>query len=190
MWTSLADVVAAGFLAYVWVILVLRLYGKRTLAKLNAFDFIVTVALGSMLATVMLIRDVTILQGAAAFTLLATLQWFVATPTIRVDWAMKAVRSSPRLLLYRGRMLEEAMKAERIAPSDLRAAARSQGHGKLDELFAIVLETDGTLSVLVEEGKLTGMQDVEGYSAERCSEVSLPVVVRPGTSPRPPVRHP
>lgn len=116
IWISLVEVLAAGFLAYVWVILILRLYGKRTLAKLNAFNFIVTVALGSLLATVMLNRNVTILQGAAAFALLATLQWLVATLTIRMDWAINAVRSSPHLLLHRGRMLEEAMKAERIAP--------------------------------------------------------------------------
>lgn len=127
---------------------------------------VVTVALGSMLATVMLNRDVTILQGAAAFTLLATLQWLVATLTMQLYWAMKAVRSSPRLLLHRGRTLEEGLEAERMAPSDLRTAARNQRHGKLDELFAIVSKMCGSLSVLKDERSDNGMEDVVGYRTD------------------------
>ncbi len=53
-----------GVLAYILIVLVLRLTGKRTLSKWNAFDFIVTVALGSALANVILSRDVSLAQGA------------------------------------------------------------------------------------------------------------------------------
>ena len=162
---SVAEVVAAGVLAYIWVVMVLRVSGKRTLAKLNAFDFIVTVALGSTLASIMLSDDVTFFQGAAAFTTLALLQWVVARVTLRVDWAMKTVRSSPRLLLLRGEMLKDAMREERIAESDIRAVARNKGQGSLKELFAIVFETDGTFSVIKDEGDHSAMKDVVGYDA-------------------------
>ena len=58
--------------------MVLRISGKRTLATLNAFDFVVTVAVGSTVATVLLSFAVALAEGVLALTLLVTLQWVVA----------------------------------------------------------------------------------------------------------------
>ena len=57
-WTSIFRTLIIGVLAYVGLILMLRVSGKRTLSKMNAFDLIVTVALGSTLATVLLTKSV------------------------------------------------------------------------------------------------------------------------------------
>jgi uncharacterized membrane protein YcaP (DUF421 family) len=69
-WFGLLRVVVVGTLAYVALVVLLRASGKRTLAKLNAFDLIVTVALGSTLATVLLSKSVALLEGLVAFILL------------------------------------------------------------------------------------------------------------------------
>jgi uncharacterized membrane protein YcaP (DUF421 family) len=67
-WDSLLRTLVVGVLAYVALVVFLRISGKRTLSKMNAFDLIVTVALGSTLATVTLSKEVALADGALALT--------------------------------------------------------------------------------------------------------------------------
>ena len=62
-WNGLLRTLVVGILAYIAIVVLLRVTGKRTLSKMNAFDFIVTVALGSTLATVLLSQDVALAEG-------------------------------------------------------------------------------------------------------------------------------
>lgn len=78
-WTGLLRVVLIGSAAYVALLLLLRISGKRTLAKLSAFDFVITVALGSTLATVLLSKSVALAEGVTAMALLIGLQYGVAS---------------------------------------------------------------------------------------------------------------
>lgn len=145
---GLARVAIISLLAYGALILVLRLAGKRALAKLNAFDLIVTVALGSTLATVLLTSNVAFVEGLLAFAMLALLQWSVSRLSIGWPAFRKLIRSQPRLLLENGHFLEKAMAEERITADEIEAVVRAAGIGRLDEVGAVVLETDGTLSVI------------------------------------------
>ena len=76
--------------------------GKRTLAKLNAFDLVVTVAMGSTLATALLSKQTTQADGVAAFGVLIGLQFVVTWLSVRSQWFGDLVRLEPRLLAYRG----------------------------------------------------------------------------------------
>lgn len=145
---GLIRVIIISTLAYASLVLVLRLAGKRALAKLNAFDLVVTVALGSTLATVLLTKDVALLEGILAFTMLALLQWGVARLSIASDRFRSLVRSTPRLLVENGSLREDAMRQERVTQGEIDAAIRSAGIGRLEDVGAVVLETDGSLSVL------------------------------------------
>ncbi len=145
---GLARIIVAAVLAYGWLVLVVRVAGKRSLAKLNAFDLVVTVALGSTLATIILSKDVPLLEGMLAFVVLAALQWIVSRLSISSTWFKKLVRSDPRLLFEQGRYCDAAMVAERVTRSEVDAAIRSAGLGRLDEVGAVVLETDGSMSVI------------------------------------------
>jgi uncharacterized membrane protein YcaP (DUF421 family) len=82
-WWGLARIIVVGVLAYAALVLLLRVSGKRTLSKMNAFDLIVTVALGSTLATVLLSKDVSLAEGALAFALLIGLQFTVTWLSVR-----------------------------------------------------------------------------------------------------------
>ena len=82
-WFGLLRVLVVGTLAYLALVVLLRTFGKRTLAKLNAFDLVVTVALGSTLATVLLSKSVALMEGLLAFVLLAGLQYVVAWLSVR-----------------------------------------------------------------------------------------------------------
>src|SRR5690606_19709687 len=95
-----------GVLAYVSLIFFLRATGKRTLSKMNAFDFVVTVALGSTLATILLSMDVSLAQGCLAMALLIGLQYVITWSSVRMRWIRRTVTGEPTLLFYRGLPLD------------------------------------------------------------------------------------
>lgn len=147
-WQPLVRTLVIGVLAYVGLIVLLRLSGKRTLSKMNAFDLVVTVALGSTLATVLLNKSVSLAQGLLAFALLIVMQFVVTFTSVRVPWVRKLVTGEPGLLLYQGEVLPDALRRARVTRTELEAAARDNGASDLSELHAVVLETDGSFSVL------------------------------------------
>lgn len=146
-WSDLGRILVVGPLAYVALVAVLRLSGARTLSKLNAFDLVVTVALGSTLATVLLSADVSLAEGVLGLALLVLLQFVVSRTSLRWPAVERAVKSEP-VLLYRGGFLEVPMRRARVTEGEIRQAARGSGRASLQDVEAVVLETDGTLSVL------------------------------------------
>jgi uncharacterized membrane protein YcaP (DUF421 family) len=135
-----------GILAYVTLVLFLRISGKRTLAKLNAFDLVVTVALGSTLSAILLQESIALAEGAAALGLLILMQYLVTFISIRWPGFAKAVRSEPTLLAHDGAFCDEAMKRERITQEDALSAVRSAGGQDIECVKYLVLESDGTIS--------------------------------------------
>ncbi len=161
---ALFRTLVVGTLAYVALILLLRFSGKRTLSKWNAFDLVVTVAFGSTLATALLSRDTTLMQGVLAFGLLIGLQWSITWLSVRSGTVERWVKAQPRLLLFQGQLQQEALLQERVTESELRAALRSQGITAFEDVEAIVLETDGSFSVLKQRGSsVSALSDVQGY---------------------------
>ena len=148
------------------LVLVLRLTGKRTLAKLNAFDLIVSVALGSILATVLLDADVTWAEGLAAFGLLTVLQLVITWTSTRVPSSRSVITADPMLLLRDGQPLEQALRDERVTMGELRQAVRASGSGDLAEVGAVALEGDGSLSV-IPAGKMGAGTALDGVETPR-----------------------
>ena len=140
-WQSLLRVLIVTPLAYVGLVIFLRISGKRTLAKMNAFDLVVTVALGSTLAT-----------GLSSLALLIALQYAVAAAQVYSPLLRRLVKSEPRLLVHRGAILDRAMRDERVARDEIFSAMRDRGLANLEQVEAVVLETDGTFTVLGHAG--------------------------------------
>ena len=151
-WGELGRVVLVGTLAYLGLVTMLRLSGNRTLAKMNAFDFVVTVALGSTLATILLSRDVALAEGLVAFGLLIGLQYAITWLSVRSSTVNGLVKAEPRLLLHRGQLLHRQMRAARVVEGEILAAVRQEGIGSLEEVDAVVLETDGAFSIVQSSG--------------------------------------
>jgi uncharacterized membrane protein YcaP (DUF421 family) len=147
-WFGLFRILLIGTLAYAAVIFWLRVSGKRTLSKWNAFDFVVTIALGSTLATVIMSKDIAFLEGVLALGLLVGLQFVITRLSVRFDWFKNFIKTKPALLLDKGEFLPAAMRRERVTESEIRAAIRSQGAAAIEDIAAVVLETDGTFSVI------------------------------------------
>ncbi|MEO7055439.1 MAG: YetF domain-containing protein [Caldimonas sp.] len=147
-WPSLARTFVIGVLAYVGLVFFLRVSGKRTLSKMNAFDFVVTVSLGSTLATVLLNRSVPLADGLTAFAVLIALQFGVTWLSVRVGWLRRFMTGEPQMLFYRGAFLAEPMRACRVTQAEVLAAIRSSGHLDLSKVGAVVFETDASLSII------------------------------------------
>lgn len=147
-WTEVLRVLLIGSVSYAALLLVLRVSGKRTLAQLNAFDFIVTVAFGSTLATILLSSDVAFLEGLTALVLLAGLQFVIAWVSARLPRARSVITARPVVLLISGEWQHAQLRRHRMSESEVRQAVRSTGSGDLSDIAAAVLETNGTLSVI------------------------------------------
>lgn len=162
-WFGLFRTLIIGVLAYSTLVVLLRISGKRTLSKMNAFDLVVTVALGSTLATILLSKDVALAEGIVAFAVLITLQFVIAWLSVRSSWIESLVKSEPSLLLYQGQFLRSTMQSERVTQEEIEAAVRQQGIAALDTIEAVVLETDGTFSVIQQnaEGTSSSLRTIE-----------------------------
>lgn len=151
-WGDLGRVLVVGTLAYIGLVVMLRVTGKRTLSKMNAFDLIVTVALGSTLASTFLSSDVALVEGLFALALLCALQYAVTYTSLRSERFKRLVKATPTLLFYRGQMIHAALMTERITQEEILAALRGSGISDPEGAAAVVLETDGSLSVVPEAG--------------------------------------
>lgn len=152
-WDSIFRTLIIGVFAYPALILMLRISGKRTLSQMREFDFIVTVALGSTLATVLLSKDVTLSSGIAALALLIFLQYILAATSVRSKRFSNLISSEPTLVFFKGEFLHDALKKERVTEAEVRSVLRSQQVAALAEVDAVVMESNGQFSV-VKKGSL------------------------------------
>ncbi len=148
---GLLRVVVVGALAYAILVMMLRISGKRTLASMNAFDCVVTVALGSTVATVLLSKTVPLAEGVLGFVLLIALQYGVAQLSQHVPAIEKLMKSNPRALLLDGVIDCDALRKERVSVREVEAAVRKAGLGDMANVVAVVLETDGSFSVIAQD---------------------------------------
>jgi uncharacterized membrane protein YcaP (DUF421 family) len=99
-WSGLGRVVIVGVAAYAALVLMLRVSGERSLAELDAFDLVVTVALGSTLATTLLSRTVALAEGVASFALLLLLQCGIAWAGTRSERVHRLTSAAPTPLYH------------------------------------------------------------------------------------------
>lgn len=152
MIVSLLSTLLAAGVVYVFVVILLRVTGKRTLARMNVFDLVVTVALGSIMAMTILSEGTALPQGLFALVVLAGLEYALQWLSARDPRIRHLITSEPTLLFHRGEFLHRAMKAQRVSEEDVRTAVRQHGIGDLSEVEAVVLENNGDLSVIGRDG--------------------------------------
>jgi len=147
-WSGVARILVIAPAAYVALVLILRLSGKRTLSKLNAFDLIITIAIGSTLASIITSKSLALVEGLTALLLLVMMQFVVTAVSVRFKGVDQLIKAEPTLLLRDGALLPRAMRHQRVTEGEIQAAARAVGMQRLDQLEAVFLETDGSLTVL------------------------------------------
>ena len=146
-WDGVLRILLIAPAAYVALILILRMSGKRTLAKLNAFDFVVTIAIGSTLASVITSSTLSLVDGLVALALLVGMQFVVTAASVRLPWVNDVVKAEATLLVRNGELLPRAMRRQRITSDEIEAAIRQSGGRGVEDAEAVFLETDGSLAV-------------------------------------------
>ncbi len=135
--------------AMIWVILLIRMNGLRSLSKMTNFDFVMTIAMGSLVASATQVEKVdALVQIMAAMAGLFLFQNITARMRRASDVFEDAAQNDPILLMKDGKICHAALKAERVAVSDLMAKLREANALDMSKVKAVVLETTGDISVL------------------------------------------
>ena len=145
---DLIDIAIAVPVTYGLIILFIRLSGKRSTSQMNNFDWIVTVTIGSVAASMILLDDVSLAEGGLAMALLLGLQFAVTKAVKASSLAERIIKAEPAVLMEQGAWNEKKMAEERITRSEVEAAIRRDGEDDEDRVRKVVLETDASLSVI------------------------------------------
>ncbi len=146
-WENVLRIVICSAIGYLTLFLFIRISGKRTLSKFSAFDFVVTVSLGSTLSW-MILAQVPIIDGSVALIVIILLQYFFAILSQKSNIFEKIVNSSPTLLYYDGKFLHQKLKSEVITEDEILSEVRKNGIENLAEVKAVIMESDGNISVI------------------------------------------
>ena len=140
-----AVMVVCGFLA---LVVLLRVSGPRTMAKMTPLDFIVAVTIGSAFGRTLTATTVPVAQMALVLAMLIGLQWLFAAARARSPRVRALLDSPPVLLYYRGTLQDRALRSHRLLEEDVHTAARQSGKGSLEDVAAVILQQDGSLGVI------------------------------------------
>jgi uncharacterized membrane protein YcaP (DUF421 family) len=150
-WQDLFGTALSGLIAYFAILTFIRIGGKRTLAKMNVFDFVCVVALGSMLGSTVLTPGVPLLRGVLGIALILGIQYLLSKVACRCSTIQQLINGTPQLVFSRGQYLEAAMRRERVTHEMVRAVIRARGYPRLKDIHSVILETDGSFSVIPEK---------------------------------------
>jgi len=144
---SLLAILLTAIGIYIALILFTRISGKRSFSKMSSFDFAVTVALGSIVATAILSKSVSLQQGVTGLGALYLIQITVAYVR-RYQAIRNMIDNKPTFLMRNGEILYENLKKCKVTESDFKAKLREANVIQLSEVKAVIFESTGDISVL------------------------------------------
>ncbi|SDF08662.1 Protein of unknown function [Pricia antarctica] len=149
-WNSVGLIAFSALGIYLSVIIMTRICGKRSFSKMSSFDFAMTVAVGSIIATTVLSQSVSMLQGITGLVVVYLLQ--IGAALVRRNKKIRQLMdNSPLLLMDGATILEDNLRKARVTRGDLRSKLREANVTRLSQVRAVVFETTGDISVLHEK---------------------------------------
>ena len=170
-WDSLYKILISTLVGYALLILFVRIFGKRSTSKMNNFDWIVTVSIGSIMASGTLLNSVTIAQSATAIFVLLSLQWIVTKLSVVWRGFSDFIRAEPTILVENGEYCRAAMRKQRVSEAEIQAAIRQQGVPDLSDIRWVILESNAGITVLGREETKSLQQNILGPSLGRDDEI-------------------
>ena len=142
------EVIVRTAVVYLFLVLILRLSGKREVGQMSILELIVILLISDAVQNSMVGDDMTLAGGLLAVLTLLGLDYGLSRLTGRSRRLRRAIEGEPRLLVRDGRLLDQALREEKIEPEKVRAAVRAQGVARVEDVRLAVLETDGSISVI------------------------------------------
>ncbi|XMO88171.1 YetF domain-containing protein [Algibacter sp. AS12] len=141
-------VIISVFAIFSITIIITRIFGLRTFAKMSSFDFASTIAVGSILASIIINKDQSILKGALALVCIIGFQTLFAFLVRKIDLFKNLFTNKPQMLMKDGEIYYENLKNCNVDISDLMAKLREANVHQLSEVQAVIFESTGDISVL------------------------------------------
>lgn len=145
---TLILVIISVFGIFSAIMVITRVFGLRTFAKMSSFDFASTIAVGSILASIIINKDQSVLKGVLALVCIIGFQTLFSFFVRKSNWFKKIFTNKPKLLMKNGEIFYDNLKSCNIGEGDLMAKLREANVHKLSEVQAVVFESTGDLSVL------------------------------------------
>ncbi len=130
------------------MLFITRIFGLRTFVKMSSLDFASTIAVGSILATIIINENQSILKGLTALFFIIGFQMLFSFLVRRVHWFKKLFTNKPKFLMKDGKILYQNLKKCNVDKSTLMAKLRESNVHELEEVQAVVFESTGDVSVL------------------------------------------
>jgi len=146
--SSVAMIITSCVIIFITLVVLTRIVGLRSFSKMSSFDFAMTIAVGSILASVLLSESTPLLDGVIALASVFTLQYLVSVLRKNTSWAAGLIDNQPRLLMIGDEILYVNLRATRVTEDDLIAKLREANVLNYSQVRAVVLETTGDISVL------------------------------------------
>jgi len=156
--TSLIAIVLTAIAIYICTIVYTRLAGKRSFSKMSSFDFAMTVAIGSILATTILSKSTSLLHGAVGLAAVYILQISVARLR-QIELIEKLVDNEPLLLMDGQQILYENLRKSKVTVADLKSKLREANVLELSQVRAVIFEATGDIAVLHTQNKDQKIED-------------------------------
>jgi uncharacterized membrane protein YcaP (DUF421 family) len=147
-WHATLDDAIRAAVAYLVIVATLRAIGEQALAKMRAYDLIVTVTLGSVVASIAFSRNTALVDGIAIMITFVLMQEMIRWAQSRSKAVRKIVIEPPRLVVWDGHVLADRVRRWHLTIEEIRAAVRRAGIAGISEVQAVVLENDGDWSVV------------------------------------------
>ncbi len=146
--SSLPDVALRTAIVYLFLIVAIRVSGKREVGQMSVLELIVVLVISDAVQNSMVGDNTSIWSGLVAVVVLLGLDFFLRAFTRRSRRVRIAIEGEPRLLIRHGRLLQRALKEEGLDIDDVESAVRGHGLARIEDVDQMVLETDGTISVI------------------------------------------
>ena len=172
---KLGRIVLTTVMVYVLIVLVTKISGKRSTSQLNNFDWIVTVMIGSLGASTILLKDIPFVEGVSSILVLYLLQFLVTKYASISPQFSSLILSEPRIVFYQGQFLPDAMRAERLTRQEIECAMRSEGVHRFDDVEAIVFESDAKLTIIPKPSP-TDVSDNDQNTEDSVSQTIQPLM--------------
>ncbi len=150
--SSLPDVALRTAIVYLFLIVAMRISGKREVGQMSVLELVVILVISDAVQNSMVGENTSLWGGLIAVTTLLTLDFLLARLQVRSPRVRKVIEGEPRLIVRDGRVLEKAVDEEGISTDEIETAMRAHGLERIEDAALAVLETNGSISVIPRRG--------------------------------------
>ena len=159
-WQDLLQIAITVPVVYLFVIAAVRVMGKRSTSQMNNFDWIVTVAIGSIAGAGIMRKESAIAETLLAIALLLLLQWLLTSAVRNNKSLQRLVKARPTLLVHDGKFIEDSMRQERVTQGEVLSSLRVSGLTDVRQAKWVILEPDASLSVIPMSNTTATLEDL------------------------------